>query len=100
MFIAKAPEPKEPWSPAVIDAFEHGPICLQPSEGPLATSHLQSEDCLLLNIYVPGKKTIFLSRIDQFFLTLEFQIELASKLQFFDTFLQNQHHIHFNIGII
>lgn len=50
----KAPEPVEPWSPKVIDAFEHGSICLQQPAVALDISNMQSEDCLFLNIYVPA----------------------------------------------
>lgn len=48
--------PIEPWTPRVLDAFEHGPICIQLFIPLFGNSQAQSEDCLFLNIYVPGKK--------------------------------------------
>ena len=55
--IVKPPQPVEPWS-NLLDAFEHGNICVQPKK--LFPNELpQSEDCLTLNIYVPG--TVVLS---------------------------------------
>lgn len=54
IFENKAPEPVDSWKPHVLDAFEHGNICIQP---PITVTDLpfpQSEDCLTLNIYVPG----------------------------------------------
>ena len=48
----KPPQPVEPWS-NVLDAFEHSNICVQPKK--LLPNELpQSEDCLTLNVYVPG----------------------------------------------
>lgn len=42
------------WSPSIRDAFEHGPVCIQPN----IPNDQQSEDCLFLNIYVPGKRCL------------------------------------------
>lgn len=52
-YYLKAPEPVESWN-NVLDAFEHGKICVQP--GKLVPQPFeQSEDCLTLNIFTPGK---------------------------------------------
>lgn len=40
----------------ILDASDFGNICLQIGEF-LPTSYPQSEDCLFLNIYVPGNRT-------------------------------------------
>lgn len=53
--IVKAPEPIDSWAPSVLDAFEHGNICYQ-NERFVAQPWPQSEDCLTLNVYVPGSK--------------------------------------------
>lgn len=50
----KAPEPAESWTPKVLDAFEHGNTCLRSNNFLITDSYPQSEDCLFLNIYVPG----------------------------------------------
>lgn len=48
----KAPEPIKPWT-GTLDAFEYAPACPQHSweEANFNTS----EDCLFLNVFVPGK---------------------------------------------
>lgn len=51
----KAPEPVEPWKPKVLDALRHANTCIRSDtfsidKGPLG------EDCLALNIFVPGDK--------------------------------------------
>lgn len=52
--LRKVPKPVESW-PTVIDAFEHGKIC--PSPGKMVPQPFeQSEDCLTLNIFVPGNE--------------------------------------------
>lgn len=48
----KAPEPAETRLD-VHEAFDHGNVCVQPSTMVYDTTK-QSEDCLFLNIYVPG----------------------------------------------
>lgn len=53
--ILKAPEPVDSWAPKVLNAFEHGPMCTQ-SGAFLPVPFTNSEDCLTLNIYVPGKR--------------------------------------------
>lgn len=45
----KAPEPIKPWS-GILDAFEYAPACPQHSWKVANTS----EDCLYLNVFVPG----------------------------------------------
>lgn len=61
----KAPEPSKPWAPKILDAFEYGSACWQPKNEDLATDI--SEDCLFLNVFVPGKmhfsKTILITDI-------------------------------------
>lgn len=48
----KAPEPIDPWT-STFDAFEYGPPCPQHSH---AVNYSDTnEDCLFLNIFVPGK---------------------------------------------
>jgi len=49
----KAPEPVEPWAPAIKDATEHGYTCVRPTQF-FIDKEPQSEDCLFLNVYVPG----------------------------------------------
>lgn len=50
----KAPQPKKPWTPNILDAFEFGMRCFQ-SDKFLPSIAPKSEDCLFLNIYVPGR---------------------------------------------
>lgn len=52
--IVKVPEPIESWAPNVLDAFEHGHICFQ-DERFVVQPWPQSEDCLTLNVYIPGR---------------------------------------------
>lgn len=50
----QAPEPIESWTPNVLDTFNYSNICIQPiefSEDP----NPQHEDCLYLNVFIPGK---------------------------------------------
>lgn len=55
MYFLQAPEPIEPWTPRVHDAFEYGSTCIHPNElFNIADNYPQSEDCLFLNIFVPG----------------------------------------------
>lgn len=57
----KAPEPiDESWAPIILDATEFGPVCIQTIE---ENTYTESEDCLLLNVYVPGTKSIKMGRI-------------------------------------
>lgn len=48
------PVPVEPWAPETIDAFEHTPTCIRPDIQPFSDDAPQSEDCLSLNVFVPG----------------------------------------------
>lgn len=49
----KAPEPAGSWAPTELEAYQHGNTCVRPNQfAPDAL--VQSEDCLFLNIYVPG----------------------------------------------
>lgn len=51
----KAPEPIEPWRPDILDALNYGNTCIRPNRIFLLSDDLpQSEDCLFLNIFVPG----------------------------------------------
>lgn len=50
----QAPEPAEPWKPAVLDAFKYSNMCIQPID-PANKPHPQHEDCLYLNVYIPGE---------------------------------------------
>lgn len=50
----QAPEAVDPWAPEVLDAFHYGSKCIQPQEYS-TDPYPQDEDCLYLNIYVPGK---------------------------------------------
>lgn len=52
--MSQAPEPVEPWAPKVIDAFNVSFTCNR-IVAVWDTPGEDSEDCLLLNIYVPGK---------------------------------------------
>lgn len=54
ILLLQAPEPVEPWS-ETLDAFEHMPTCVHVSSPPFSDVSPQSEDCLALNINVPGK---------------------------------------------
>lgn len=49
----KAPEPIKPWT-GTLDAFEYPPACPQHHSWEVANSNT-SEDCLFLNVFVPGK---------------------------------------------
>lgn len=49
----QAPEPVDPWHPKVLNAVEYGSNCIQPNEFD-HDPHAQSEDCLYLNVFVPG----------------------------------------------
>lgn len=55
----QAPEPIEPWAPDVFDASEFGFTCVRPVFHPFVEPTPQSEDCLSLNIYVPGEYCFF-----------------------------------------
>lgn len=57
--FSKPPVPIESWSPTVLNAFEHGKICIQPVKLEFGNIQPQDEDCLFLNIYVPGKRSTF-----------------------------------------
>lgn len=56
-WITQAPVPIDPWTDT-IDAFEHISGCMRTNNPPfkdrLQNDDDQSEDCLALNIYVPG----------------------------------------------
>lgn len=52
----KAPEPVEPWS-NTLDAFEYAPACPQLDDEIMFRD--TREDCLFLNIFVPGKERHF-----------------------------------------
>lgn len=52
--LLKAPKPAKPWF-GIRDALEHGKVCYRPT--PASTGPAQSEDCLFLNVYTPGKFT-------------------------------------------
>lgn len=57
----KPPQPVESWN-NILDAIEHGSTCVQPRKlipNPLP----QNENCLFLNVYVPGKNKENLSVI-------------------------------------
>lgn len=51
----QAPEPIGIWAPHVYVASEHGFMCIQPGIY-YEDQFPQDEDCLYLNIYVPGKQ--------------------------------------------
>jgi len=48
----RAPQPLPAWS-GTRDALQFGPQCMQGQRGPAASA--MSEDCLFLNLWVPGK---------------------------------------------
>ena len=48
----KLPQPRPSWSPNILDATEFGVGCSQIHHNPDVPTN-QSEDCLLLNIFVP-----------------------------------------------
>lgn len=50
----QAPEPVEPWAPNVLDAIEPGFTCIRPAIVPYIEPTPQDEDCLSMNIFVPG----------------------------------------------
>lgn len=52
----KAPVPVDPWRPKTIDAFEYSKACSQMRY--LISDTESSEDCLYLNVFVPGDKFI------------------------------------------
>lgn len=51
----KAPEPVENWSPQMIDATQFGAACMMPSGVFYKQIERMDENCLNMNIYVPGK---------------------------------------------
>lgn len=57
----QAPKPIEPWKPSILDAFKFGNKCIQ--LGLISfDSYFESEDCLFLNIYIPGEiNTVIMS---------------------------------------
>lgn len=55
--IEKAPIPIASWKPNVLDAFQYGNSCIQQASA-LGNSGPQSENCLFLNIFVPGIQSI------------------------------------------
>lgn len=50
----QAPEPIESWKPEIFDAFDFGNTCIQPN-GLTKNPYPQSEDCLYLNVFIPGE---------------------------------------------
>lgn len=51
--LFQAPEPIDPWHPNVVNAYNYRNTCMQPYyPDEIVTG--TSEDCLYLNIYVPG----------------------------------------------
>lgn len=55
--------PVEPWAPNILDALEHGDTCVRPNQfGPDKLT--QDENCLFLNVYVPGKHCFSLLNSD------------------------------------
>lgn len=55
--ITKAPEPFQPRKGEIIEAFKYGPACFQSSGG--VNTLDESEDCLSINVFVPGKYVHF-----------------------------------------
>lgn len=54
----KATEPVENWFPQVLDATEFVPTCMMPVGLSYPQVEKMDENCLNMNIYVPGKKKI------------------------------------------
>lgn len=57
----EAPEPIPRWN-ILLAAFEHGNTFLRPNVGEMDTFR-QSEDCLYLNIYFPGRNEFYKNQI-------------------------------------
>lgn len=54
---SQAPKAADSWSPNVLDAFQYGNNCIGANE--LGNDpYPQSEDCLYLNVFVPGELTV------------------------------------------
>lgn len=50
------------WAPKIIDGFEYGSTCMRPNKFfTFIDNYPQSEDCLFLNIFVPGACFHYLS---------------------------------------
>lgn len=49
----QAPVPIASWKPQILDAFGYGNSCIQQSNA-IGNSGPESEDCLYLNVFVPG----------------------------------------------
>lgn len=49
----QAPEEVDPWHLTILETVEYGNNCIQPSEM-YSEIHPQSENCLFLNVFVPG----------------------------------------------
>lgn len=77
MCAIQAPKPMEPWKPTILDAFEFGRKCIQ--LGSISfDSYFESEDCLFLNIYIPGEiLSITKSKINECF-SINFDIYFIS----------------------
>lgn len=55
--IEKAPQSFQARKGEIIEAFKYGPACFQSSGG--SNTLEQSEDCLSINVFVPGKYSHF-----------------------------------------
>lgn len=51
-YLPKLPVPVNDWAPIILDATKHGDICPQPFTH--FGNWTKDENCLFLNIYVPG----------------------------------------------
>lgn len=54
-FYKKAPVPADSWAPRVRDATKYGPSCIGVVIPGLPPQPMD-EDCLFINVYVPGKR--------------------------------------------
>ena len=50
----EAPVPAEPWGDNVLEAFKEGAVCPQLPNKATIEANGMSEDCLFLNVFVPG----------------------------------------------
>lgn len=86
-YLFEAPEPVKSWKPTTFNALEHSNMCTQPGNF-MPVSFPQSEDCLSLNIFVPGN-LFYLNNSQQKIGNLKSIEFLLSQKHSYDSFTEN-----------